>query len=242
MTRCRRRDRGRLLRSRHCRPRRDDDPDRYGALSTSLCLRAATHSIIRSRRGCDFAPWILVLVAVVWGLVELRPELTAVPYLDDSSIHQQMVRFASTRISQGHLPLTSWFPYLGLGSPQFLHYQSLPSMITGLFGTFMDPDTAFRWSMYLLLALWPLAIYWSARLFGLGRWTAGAAAAGLSPAPVGGRHRLRGHGLHLARLRRVDPAVGVVDAAARVGLHLPRPATRVTRSGARCCPPSSSSC
>src|SRR5579871_4475694 len=123
-----------------------------------------------------FAPWSLVLVAVVWGLVELRPELSAVPYLDDSSIHQQMVRFASRRLAQGHLPLTSWFPYLGLGSPQFLHYQSLPSMITGIFGTFMDPDTAFRWSMYLLLALWPVAIYWTARLFGLGRWTAGAAA------------------------------------------------------------------
>jgi hypothetical protein len=123
-----------------------------------------------------FAPWSLVLIAVVWGLVELRPELTAVPYLDDSSIHQQMVRFASTRIGQGHLPLTSWFPYLGLGSPQFLHYQSLPSMISGVFGTFNEPDTVFRWSMYLLLALWPLVIYWSARLFGLGRWTAGAAA------------------------------------------------------------------
>ena len=122
------------------------------------------------------APWSLVLVAIIWGLVELRPELTAVPYLDDSSIHQQMVRFASTRWSQGHLPLTSWFPYLGLGSPQFLHYQSLPSMITGLFGTFMDPDTAFRWSMYLLLALWPLVVFWTARVFGLGRWTAGAAA------------------------------------------------------------------
>ncbi|HEX4162097.1 MAG TPA: hypothetical protein VHZ05_06340, partial [Acidimicrobiales bacterium] len=123
-----------------------------------------------------FAPWSLVAVAVVWGLVELRPALTAVPYLDDSSIHQQMVRFASTRWRQGHLPLTSWYPNLGLGSPQFLHYQSLPSMITGLFGTFIDPNTAFRWSMYLLLALWPLVIYWAARVFGLGRWTAGAAA------------------------------------------------------------------
>jgi hypothetical protein len=123
-----------------------------------------------------FAPWTLVLIAVVWGLVKLRPELTAVPYLDDSSIHEQMVRFASTRIGQGHLPLTSWFPYLGLGSPQFLHYQSLPSMISGVFGTSIDPDTVFRWSMYLLLALWPLVVYWAARLFGLGRWTAGAAA------------------------------------------------------------------
>ncbi|HEY1653030.1 MAG TPA: hypothetical protein VGG09_14190 [Acidimicrobiales bacterium] len=125
----------------------------------------------------DFAPWLLVFIAVLWGLWELRPELTAVPYLDDSSIHQQMTRFAASRISQGHLPLTSWFPYLGLGSPQFLHYQSLPSMTSGVFGTFIDPDTVFRWSMYLLLALWPLVVYWSARVFGLGRWTAAAAAA-----------------------------------------------------------------
>jgi hypothetical protein len=114
---------------------------------------------------------------VAWGLWELRPELRAVPYLDDSSIHEQMVRFASSRISGGHLPLTSWFPYLGLGSPQYLHYQSLPSMTAGLVGTFANPDTVFRWSTYLLLALWPLTIYWSARLFRLSRWTAASAAA-----------------------------------------------------------------
>ena len=123
------------------------------------------------------APWIVVTLAVVWGLWELRPELRAVPYLDDSSLHEQMVRFAASRIRQGHLPLTSWFPSLGLGSPQFLHYQSLPSMLTGAIGTVVDPDTAFRWSLYLLLALWPLAVYWSGRLFGLSRWTAASAAA-----------------------------------------------------------------
>ncbi len=127
--------------------------------------------------GAWIGPWTLVAMAVAWGLWELRPELRAVPYLDDSSLHQQMVRVAASRIRQGHLPLTSWFPYLGLGSPQFLHYQSLPSMIAGAIGTVVDPDTVFRWSMYLLLALWPLAVYWSARLFGLSRWTAAAAAA-----------------------------------------------------------------
>ena len=31
--------------------------------------------------------------------------------------------------------------------------------------------------MYLLLALWPVSVYWGARLFGLSRWTAAAAAA-----------------------------------------------------------------
>jgi len=130
-----------------------------------------------SRTAAWFGPWILVALSMAWGLWELRPELRAVPYLDDSSLHEQMVRSAAARISQGHLPLTSWWPYLGLGSPQFLHYQSLPSMISGVFGTFIDPDTVFRWSLYLLLALWPIAVYWSGRLFGLSRWTAASAAA-----------------------------------------------------------------
>ena len=123
---------------------------------------------------------------------------------------------------QGHLPLTSWFPYLGLGSPQFLHYQSLPAMTVGLIGTVADPDTVFRWSLYLLLALWPLAIYWSARLFGLGRWTAAAAAA-VSPflaSAAGIGYETKAY--VWVGLRRVDAAVGVVDAAAGVGLHLPR--------------------
>ena len=124
-----------------------------------------------------YAPWGVVALTVAWGLFELRPELRAVPYLDDSSIHEQMVRIAASRVSAGHLPLTSWFPYLGLGSPQFLHYQSLPSMLSGLAGTVIDPDTVFRWSLYLLLALWPVTVYWCGRLFGLSRWTAAGAAA-----------------------------------------------------------------
>ncbi len=124
-----------------------------------------------------FGPYVLVALSLAWGLWELRPELRAVPYLDDSSLHEQMVRTAASRIGQGHLPLTSWWPFLGLGSPQFLHYQSLPSMISGVIGTFANPDTVFRWSLYLLLALWPLSVYWGGRLFGLSRWTAAAAAA-----------------------------------------------------------------
>jgi hypothetical protein len=122
-------------------------------------------------------PWTTVALVVAWGLWYLRAELTAVPYLDDSSVHEQMVRFAAARIAAGHQPLTSWWPYLGLGSPQFLHYQSLPAMVSGLIGTLANPDAVFRWSLYLLLALWPLVVYWSARLFTLSRWTAASAAA-----------------------------------------------------------------
>jgi hypothetical protein len=91
-----------------------------------------------------------------------------------------MVRFATEQFRAGHLPLDSWFPFLGLGSPQFLHYQSLPAMLAGLVGLVVGPDTAFRWSLYLLLSLWPVSVYIGARLLGAGRPGAGAAAA-MSP-------------------------------------------------------------
>jgi hypothetical protein len=122
-------------------------------------------------------PWLLVAAAVLWNLVSLRALTIGVPYLNDSSMHEQMVRFASEQLRAGHLPLTSWFPYLGLGSPQFLHYQSLPAVLTGAVGLLTGPDVAFRWSLYLLLSLWPISIYLSARAFGAGRPAAAASAA-----------------------------------------------------------------
>jgi len=49
-------------------------------------------------------------------------------------------------------------------------------MVTGLAGTVVGADTAFRWSLFLLLALWPVVVYVSARLLGLNPWTAVASA------------------------------------------------------------------
>jgi Bacterial membrane protein YfhO len=122
-------------------------------------------------------PWLVVAAAVAWGLVSLRALTAGVTYLDDSSLHEQMVRFATAQLRAGHLPLTSWFPFLGAGSPQFLHYQSLPAVLTGALGLLTGPDVAFRWSLYLLLSLWPISVYLSARAFGAGRPAAAAAAA-----------------------------------------------------------------
>ena len=124
-----------------------------------------------------WASWAAVAAVCGWGLWSWRAELTPVPYLDDSSVHEQMVRAAVARLQGGHLPLTSWWPYLGLGSPQFLHYQALPSMLTGLLGLGIGGDAAFRLSLYLLLALWPLPVYWSARVLRLGRGPAALCAA-----------------------------------------------------------------
>jgi hypothetical protein len=125
-------------------------------------------------------PWLLVAAAVCWNLVSLRALTVGVAYLNDSSLHEQMVRFATAQLRAGHLPLASWFPFLGEGSPQFLHYQSLPAILTGALGLLTGPDVAFRWSLYLLLSLWPISVYLAARAFGAGR-PAAAASAAMSP-------------------------------------------------------------
>jgi hypothetical protein len=122
-------------------------------------------------------PWSIVAAAVGWNLASLRALTLGVTYLNDNSLHEQMVRFATVQLRAGHLPLTSWFPFLGEGSPQFLHYQSLPAIVTGLVGLAVGPDVAFRWSLYLLLSLWPISVYLSARAFGAGRPAAAASAA-----------------------------------------------------------------
>ncbi len=131
-------------------------------------------------RTASWLPWLLVAAAVCWNLVSLRALTIGLPYLNDSSMHEQMVRFATSQLRAGHLPLTSWFPFLGEGSPQFLHYQSLPAILTGAVGLVTGPDVAFRWSLYLLLSLWPISVYVSARAFGAGR-PAAAASAAMSP-------------------------------------------------------------
>lgn len=87
-----------------------------------------------------------------------------------------MVRFAAERISAGHLPWTSWFPFIALGSPQFLHYQSLAAVLTGVIAQFISPASAVAWTTFLLLASWPVCVYLSGRLFSLSRWASAGAA------------------------------------------------------------------
>ncbi len=123
---------------------------------------------------------LLVTATTVVNLVLLWPEHQPVAYLNDSALHSEMVRFATQQIRAGHLPLTGWFPYLGEGSPLFLHYQSLGATIGGALGLAIGPDNAFAWLLYLLLATWPISVYLGVRWLGWSRLAA-ALAAVLSP-------------------------------------------------------------
>jgi hypothetical protein len=137
--------------------------------------RAETHARLRGWRDPARLPLYLVATTVAFGLVVLWPERQAVWFLNDASVHRSMVRWAAERIRDGHLPFDGWYPYLSLGASRFHHYQSLPHITTALI-SLIGGEATFRWSLYLLLASWPVAVYAGGRLLGLGPWPAAAAA------------------------------------------------------------------
>ena len=120
-------------------------------------------------------PLLLVGVAVGFSLWTLRAELFDVWFLNDAGIHRSMVGWAAQRLRDGHLPFDGWYPYLSLGASRFHHYQSLPHILAGTASTVLGGGT-FRWSLYLLLCTWPIAVYCGGRLFDLEPWAAGVAA------------------------------------------------------------------
>src|SRR5688572_21038089 len=111
----------------------------------------------RSRLPSADLPFVVVGASVLFGLVSLVSETRDVWYLNDASVHASMVRWAAERIRDGHLPLDGWFPYLALGASRFHHYQSLPHILTGLATVALGTGT-FRWSLYLMVAAWPIAV------------------------------------------------------------------------------------
>ncbi len=121
-----------------------------------------------------------MVAAVAYNLWALRSQRLVVSYPNDSQTHLQMVQMARYFLARGELPFGHWYPNLSLGSPFFVQYQSASAVLTGIVSLAFGATQTYAWSLYLLLALWPLCIYWSARLLGLDRWQAGVAAA-ISP-------------------------------------------------------------
>jgi hypothetical protein len=130
--------------------------------------------------GRTYAPLALVATAVIFNLWVLRAQALPVLTRNDSVLHLSMVRWALMRLREGHLPFDGWYPYLGLGSALFHHYQSLPHTLTAGLALVVGADRAYFGTLYLLLSSWPISVYLGARLLGWERLPA-AAAALLSP-------------------------------------------------------------
>lgn len=149
---------------------------REPAGSTASRTREDRSRLPADRPGRHLAPLGLVALAVGFNLWILRAEILPLLNVNDSAMHLSMVRTALARIQDGHLPFDAWYPYLGLGSSWFHHYQSLPAIVTGTLGFAIGPDRAFFGSLYVLLASWPISVYLGARLLGWERWAAAGAA------------------------------------------------------------------
>ena len=131
-----------------------------------------------------------------------------------------MITIAKDILSTGKFPLGQWYPYLSLGSPFFVQYQSFSAILTGALGEVIGVHHAIAFTLYLLLALWPICVYWSGRLLGWGRWVAGVAAV-MSPLLFSVTEpRVRVSELRLVGPRSLVTALGDVDAAVGLGLQL----------------------
>jgi hypothetical protein len=125
----------------------------------------------------QLGPRLLLAIPILFNLWSLRSETTAVQNVNDGHLHFAMVRWARAQILHGNIiPVDNWFPYLGLGGAQFRHYSDLGHILTAYVSVIAGATTTYYWSLYLLLALWPLSVYFGARLLGWDRWTAAAAA------------------------------------------------------------------
>ena len=152
----------------------------------------------------------------------LRSELRNVSSPTTPAGIDALARFAAQRIRAGHNPFDAWYPYLGLGSPQFLavpvavaHPHRLAEHRVRRLGVPLDQLPA-------ACARWPISVYIGARLFGLDRWQAGAAAL-FSPMLVNVIGlRLRVGELRLARQRHVVDAVGALAHADRARARVAR--------------------
>src|SRR5438270_123041 len=83
-------------------------------------------------------------------------------------------------IASGHNPLDCWSAEWALGHPVLRTYQPLAHLIVSgvylAFGKLIPLITLFNWARYLSVLLLPLSFWGAARLLGLSRMTAAAAA------------------------------------------------------------------
>lgn len=121
-------------------------------------------------------PVVVVGLVCLANLVLLRTELVAAAPANASGRNMAMVRVATADWEAGRVPLDPWLPWQNTGAAMFHQSESTPARITGLLGALTGPDTAYRVLLYLLLALWPAALYLAATVARLDRRVALAAA------------------------------------------------------------------
>ena len=124
---------------------------------------------------------LLLLALIAAGAVGLAPELS-ISRVDrnENVFHFAMVERMVQAVERGENPLDCWSPEWSFGYPVTrLSPPLAPGLVAAVYfalGKAVDLMTVFVWVRFLALVLLPLNFFAAARLMGLGRWTALAAA------------------------------------------------------------------
>ena len=113
----------------------------------------------------------LVLFAVAFNLIYLYPEVAVrAPLSNDRVLHLLATEMAVDAITRGQNFTDPWQRTMGMGFPLFHYYQHLPHISVALVHVLtlkvIPLAEMLNWTIYLLLSIFPLSIYWSLRRFG----------------------------------------------------------------------------
>jgi hypothetical protein len=115
--------------------------------------------------------WLLiaiVLAPVVFNAIALWPEVSnPLPNLNDDTIHLELVQREQAALIEGNSPFDPWAPDTEIGFPSAFHYQHLPHLaVVVLYYLLLGRVsllTLFNLVRWLLMAGFPITVYWSMR-------------------------------------------------------------------------------
>lgn len=129
--------------------------------------------------------YVVLLTAIAFNLYVLSPEVSInVPPLNDNVLHLTNLGRIISAIAFDQNATDHWLPSIGEGYPLFHYYQHLPYVLVAIIELFSIiflrtaplPSELLSWTLYLLLSVFPLSIYWSMLRFDFDRLTSALAA------------------------------------------------------------------
>jgi len=121
-----------------------------------------------TRYASRFIPVFFLILSVSFNLCCLFPEISHITYdLNDNVFHYGLVLRLNDALKAGNSFWDCWVPYWLMGFPVFHYYQFLPHfliiIIYYVLGKTIALFTVFKVIQYLLLATFPLSVYFGLR-------------------------------------------------------------------------------